>query len=192
MQRRGRVRVEVVLHQHDFFGLRIYLFALPLDGLCPVLRGASSGNPHATPFLQRFIHNEHTAHAAPSGGGLQAAATKCALPRRRAWCAVLCDGAAGHAQPPLGRARTAHSGCAPRSQWIHQALWRCPRRATRHPICWYQPPLGFAPAVACSLSPLMMFCRCSRSSTLMWMRYFLAIVLFYHHSPAFHLSTWLF
>ena len=63
IQQGGRVRVEVVLHQHDLPGLRINLVTQPFDDLRPVLRGALSGDTHAAPLLQRRIHHERAAHA---------------------------------------------------------------------------------------------------------------------------------
>src|SRR5215207_8069028 len=65
IQRRRRVGVEVVLHQHDLLGGRVVDVDQVFDAVRPVDAGAPCADGYVPPAAQRLAHQEHVAHALP-------------------------------------------------------------------------------------------------------------------------------
>jgi len=63
IQRRGRVGVEVVLHQYDPLGIRVVDVDQLLDAVRPVDAGAPAADHDLAPASQRLAHQEQVADA---------------------------------------------------------------------------------------------------------------------------------
>ena len=61
IQRRGRVGVEVVLHQHDHLSVGVAHIDQVLDAVRPVDPGAPRTDRHLPPAAQRLTHQEDVA-----------------------------------------------------------------------------------------------------------------------------------